>query len=86
MARGPHIHTHTKKKSREQKPKNKCNKGHGEEKRKEKREEEKEEKERESGKKMCEQFPRIRYVSPCGIGLCPFIEMVCGLVENFLFF
>ena len=29
---------------------------------------------------MCQQFPRIQYVSPCGLSLCPLVSwtVICG--------
>ena len=33
----------------------------------------------------CQQFPRIRYVSPCDLDLCPFSELVCDLLPRRLF-
>ena len=36
-------------------------------------------------KMMCQQFPRLRYVSPCGLNLCPFSALVCDLLTKWLF-
>jgi len=34
---------------------------------------------------MCQRFPPIQYMRPCGLGLYPFIELVCDLLPRRLF-